>query len=135
MNDMRQSEARLLETIISNQRTLNLRYAHSASIHVAVLIKRGKIIAEATNGFGSRSRGSGYSTSSIHAERNVIKQIGNIHELKGAEMYVVRISRNSTCEGGSQFIGSEPCCQCKVFLEKCMREYGLRNVYYTTTLG
>jgi Cytidine and deoxycytidylate deaminase zinc-binding region len=135
MNVMRQSEARLLETIISNQRTLNLRYAHSASIHVAVLIKRGKIIAEATNGFGSRSRGSGYSTSSIHAERNVIKQIGNIHELKGAEMYVVRISRNSTCEGGSQFIGSEPCCQCKVFLEKCMREYGLRNVYYTTTLG
>jgi hypothetical protein len=132
---MRQSEARLLETIISNQRTLNLRYAHSASIHVAVLIKRGKIIAEATNGFGSRSRGSGYSTSSIHAERNVIKQIGNIHELKGAEMYVVRISRNSTCEGDSQFIGSEPCCQCKVFLEKCMREYGLRNVYYTTTLG
>jgi hypothetical protein len=135
MNVMRQSEARLLETIISNQRTLNLRYAHSASIHVAVLIKRGKIIAEATNGFGSRSRGSGYSTSSIHAERNVIKQIGNIHELKGAEMYVVRISRNSTCEGDSQFIGSEPCCQCKVFLEKCMREYGLRNVYYTTTLG
>jgi len=135
MNAMRQSEARLLETIISNQRTLNLRYAHSASIHVAVLIKRGKIIAEATNGFGSRSRGSGYSTSSIHAERNVIKQIGNIHELKGAEMYVVRISRNSTCEGDSQFIGSEPCCQCKVFLEKCMREYGLRNVYYTTTLG
>jgi hypothetical protein len=135
MDVMRQSEARLLETIISNQRTLNLRYAHSASIHVAVLIKRGKIIAEATNGFGSRSRGSGYSTSSIHAERNVIKQIGNIHELKGAEMYVVRISRNSTCEGDSQFIGSEPCCQCKVFLEKCMREYGLRNVYYTTTLG
>jgi hypothetical protein len=135
MDVMRQSEARLLETIISNQRTLNLRYAHSASIHVAVLIKRGKIIAEATNGFGSRSRGSGYSTSSIHAERNVIKQIGNIHELKGAEMYVVRISRNSTCEGGSQFIGSEPCCQCKVFLEKCMREYGLRNVYYTTTLA
>jgi hypothetical protein len=135
MNAMRQSEARLLETIISNQRTLNLRYAHSASIHVAVLIKRGKIIAEATNGFGSRSRGSGYSTSSIHAERNVIKQIGNIHELKGAEMYVVRISRNSSCEGDSQFIGSEPCCQCKVFLEKCMREYGLRNVYYTTTLG
>lgn len=125
-----QSESRLLDTIISNQRIINLRYAHFASIHVAVLIKRGKIIAEATNGFGSRSRGSGYSKSSIHAERNVIKDIGNIHELRGAEMYVVRISRDYKSEGGEQFIGSKPCCQCQVFLEKCLREYGLKNVYY-----
>ena len=125
-----QSESRLLDTIISNQRNINLRYAHFASIHVAVLIKRGKIIAEATNGFGSRSRGSGYSKSSIHAERNVIKDIGNIHELRGAEMYVVRISRDYKSEGGEQFIGSKPCCQCQVFLEKCLREYGLKNVYY-----
>ena len=71
----KQSEIRILEKIISNQRILNLRYAHFASIHVAVLMKRGKIVAEATNGFGSRSRGSGYSASSIHAERNVIKDI------------------------------------------------------------
>jgi hypothetical protein len=134
MDVMRQSEARLLETIVSNPRTLNLRYAHFASIHVAVIVKRGKIIAEATNGFGSRSRGSGYNTSSIHAERNVIKELGNIHELRGAEMYVVRISRSYASQGDSQFIGSKPCCQCMVFLEKCMREYGLKNVYYTTTL-
>ena len=134
MDVMRQSEARILETIISNQRTINLRYAHFASIHVAVLMKRGKIIAEATNGFGSRSRGSGYSERSIHAERNVIKEVGNIHELKGADMYVVRISRNERTEGDSQFIGSKPCCQCHVFLEKCMREYGLKNVYYMSSL-
>ena len=128
------SETRLLDTIVSNQRTLNLRYAHFASIHVAVLIKRGKIVAEATNGFGSRSRGSGYSQSSIHAERNVIKEFGNIHELKGVEMYVVRISRDYKSEGCDQFIGSKPCCQCKVFLEKCIREYGLKNVYYMQSL-
>lgn len=130
----KQSEIRILDKIISNQRILNLRYAHFASIHVAVLMKRGKIVAEATNGFGSRSRGSGYSESSIHAERNVIKEIGNIHELKGAEMYVVRISRNYKSEGCNQFIGSKPCCQCQVFLEKCMREYGLKNVYYMQAL-
>lgn len=127
-------ENHVLDTIVSNQRILNLRYAHFASIHVAVLMKRGKIVAEATNGFGSRSRGSGYSQSSIHAERNVIKEFGNIYDLKGAEMYVVRISRNYKSEGCEQFIGSEPCCQCKVFLEKCMREYGLKNVYYMQAL-
>ena len=128
------SEATLLEEIITNQRILNLRYAHFASIHVAALMRRGKIVAYATNGFGSRSRGSGYSASSIHAERNVIKEFGNVHELRGLDMYVVRISRNYKSEGTNQFIGSKPCCQCKVFLDKCMREYGLKNVYYMSSI-
>ena len=131
---MKQSEQKLLDQIISNQRTINLRYAHFASIHVATLIKRGKIIAQATNGFGSRSRGSGYSESSIHAEKNVIKELGNVHELAGATMYVVRVSRNPLSEGHDQFKNSTPCPQCRVFLEKCMREYGLRSVYYTDTI-
>ena len=126
---MRQSESWLLQQILSNPRTVNLKYAHFASIHVAVLMKRGRIIAEATNGYGSRSRGSGYCANSIHAERNVVKEIGNIHELKGAEMYVVRISR--TRDPDDPFVGSKPCSQCRVFLEKCIKEYGLKNVYYT----
>ena len=134
METIRQSETLLLEHILSNPRTVALKYAHFASIHVAVLMKRGKIIAEATNGFGSRSRGSGYCKNSIHAERNVVKEIGNIHELKGAEMYVVRISRTADPEKKDPFMGSKPCSQCKVFLEKCIREYGLKNVYYTPTL-
>ncbi len=128
---MRQSDIRLLEQIIDNQRTINLRYAHFSHIHVAFLVKRGKIIAEATNGFGSRSRGSGYSASSIHAEKNVVKTLGNIHEIKGAVMYIVRISRNSKSEGLNQFMKSNPCHQCEVFLEKCMKEYGLKCVYYS----
>jgi len=128
---MKQSERWLLDQILSNPRTINLKYAHFASIHVAVLMKRGRIIAEATNGFGSRSRGSGYCANSIHAERNVVKEIGNIHELKGAAMYVVRISRNKKLELEDPFVGSKPCAQCRVFLEKCIKEYGLKNVYYT----
>ena len=124
------TESTILDTIVTNQRILNLRYAHFASIHVAVLLKRGKIVAEATNGFGSRSRGSGYSDSSIHAEKNVIKDLGNIHNLRGADMYVVRLSRDYKIKGCDQFIGSKPCCQCAPFLAKCMREYGLKNVYY-----
>jgi hypothetical protein len=131
MESIRQSEALLLEHILSNPRTVALKYAHFASIHVAVLMKRGKIIAEATNGFGSRSRGSGYCQNSIHAERNVVKELGNIHDMKGAEMYVVRISRKIDHTKEYPFMGSMPCHQCKVFLEKCMKEYGLKNVYYT----
>ena len=133
MEPIRQCDQWLLDYILTNPRTMNLKYAHFASIHVAILMKRGKIIAEATNAFGSRSRGSGYCESSIHAERNVVKEIGNIHELKGAEMYVVRISRNS--DSLHPFVGSKPCSQCKVFLEKCMREYGLKNVYYSPPLN
>lgn len=127
---MKHSDMKFLNEIIDNQRTLNLRYAHFASIHVAFLVKRRRIIAQATNGFGSRSRGSGYSESSIHAEKNVVKYLGNIHELRGADMYIVRISRKSYSEGLDQFIKSKPCKQCTVFLEKCMREYGLRHVFY-----
>lgn len=131
METTRQSEESLLQHILSNPRTSVLKYAHYASIHVAVLMKRGKVIAEATNGFGSRSRGSGYCTNSIHAERNVVKELGNIRELKGAEMYIVRISRTADYEKQDPFMGSKPCAQCKVFLEKCIREYGLKNAYYT----
>ena len=127
---IRQSDLKLLDQIISNQRTINLRYAHWASIHVALLVKRGKIIAQATNGFGSRSRGSGYSQSSIHAEKHVLKELGNIHEMRGSVMYVVRISRDPSKEGLSQFVLSKPCAQCVPFLEKCIREYGLKHVYY-----
>lgn len=126
---MKHIDMKFLDEIIDNQRTINLRYAHFASIHVAFLVKRRRIIAQATNGFGSRSRGSGYSEFSIHAEKNVVKDLGNIHDLKGADMYVVRISRKP-CQGLDQFIKSKPCKQCMVFLEKCMREYGLRHVFY-----
>jgi len=127
---MKQSDLKLLDQIISNSRTVNLRYAHFASIHVATLIKRGKIIAQATNGFGSRSRGSGYSSASIHAEKNVIKQLGNIHEICGSDMYIVRISRDPKLDGVDQFVKSNPCRQCLPFLHKCFREYGLKNVFY-----
>jgi len=128
---MKQNEKWIFDHVLDNRRIINLKYAHYASIHVAMLVKRGKIIARATNGFGSRSRGSGYCANSIHAERNVVKELGNIHELRGAEMYIMRISRKKDLEEDEQFVGSKPCSQCMVFLEKCMNEYGLKNVYYT----
>lgn len=121
----------ILEDFINDPRTVNMRNKHNASIHRAVIVKRGKIIAEASNNYGSRSRGSGYSAASIHAEKNVIKQLGDISKLRGADMYIMRFTRDITRCGYDQLVNSEPCRSCAIFLEKCIREYGLKNVYYT----
>jgi tRNA(Arg) A34 adenosine deaminase TadA len=95
------------------------------SHHVAVLIHRRKVLAVATNQLGSRSRGSGYSDITIHAEKNVIKQVGDIRRIKGATLYVVRLNKLlHTCN-------SKPCRDCELFLEKCITQYGLRRVFYS----
>lgn len=92
---------------------------------IAVLVHRGKVIAASTNKIGSRSKGSGYSDYTIHAERAVVKELGDIARLRGATMYVWRTS--------SHHIGlmSKPCHDCTLFLEKCKKQYGLRNIYYS----
>jgi hypothetical protein len=94
-------------------------------IHVAVLVKRGKIIAEACNQVGSRHMGCGYSDRSIHAERAVVKKLGNTELMRGADMYIFRNGRTEN----SRY--SQPCQACECFLKKCMREYGLRFVFYS----
>jgi cytidine deaminase len=99
---------------------------HRFSLHMAVLVQRGKIICTATNRIGSRSSGAGYSDVTIHAERAVVKKLGDISKLRGCTMYVWRI-------GFAEYypMNSEPCSECRVFLAKCMKQYGLRGVYYT----
>jgi hypothetical protein len=125
----------VLDQFLADPKTTRLNTADRArvSLHVAVLLKRGKVLATATNRNGSRSNGSGYSDYSIHAERNVIKQLGDISKLRDADMLVMRISRDHTKEGFEKFLESKPCRGCQLFLEKCMREYGLKNVYYTSS--
>ncbi len=99
---------------------------HKTSAHIAVVMKRNKILAVASNSVGSRSRGCGYAERTIHAERAVLKKIGDVRQLQGAILIVLRISR-----GLREIVNSEPCHSCKCHLEKCMKEYGLRNVYYS----
>jgi hypothetical protein len=124
-------EKNLMEQFLSDPRTSNLRKSHLTSVHVAILVKRGKVIAQASNKVGSRSHGSGYSDYTIHAERNVIKDLGDISQLRGADMYIMRLSKDHAKTGFDRFMGSKPCPECQVFLEKCMREYGLKNVLFT----
>lgn len=99
---------------------------HTTHAHIAVIVKRGKIISIASNSIGSRSRGCGYHERTIHAERAALKKVGDLRQLDGADLIVLRRTK------GSKEIGnSEPCHSCKCHLEKCMREYGLKSVYYS----
>jgi hypothetical protein len=100
---------------------------HLSSFHQAMLIKRSKILAIAHNSIGSRSKGAGYSDRTIHAERAVVKRLGDISQLRGATMYVVRVNSHG------ELRNSKPCHDCQLFLEKCIREYGLRKIIYSTS--
>jgi hypothetical protein len=125
------NEKSILQMFLSDPRTMNLHTAHNTSVHVAAIVKRGKVIAEASNRIGSRSSGSGYSKNTIHAEKNVVKALGDLSLLRGADMYIMRLTHNRKKEGFDRFMGSEPCNSCRLFLIKCIKEYGLKNVYWT----
>jgi hypothetical protein len=124
----------ILERFKNDPRTTKLRNVNEI-VHVAVIVSRGKVIAEATNRIGYRSicNKTYYNTyirerKNIHAEENVVRVLGDYSKLKDADMYVIRFGPT---EDSEYFRNSKPCAKCESFLNKCMREYGLRNVYYT----
>ena len=90
---------------------------HKTKLHCAILMKRNKVLAIATNRVGSRSQGCGYSDRTIHAEKNVVKKLGDVSQLKGCTLFVSRI--------GVHAHGSKPCDECVLFLNKCIQQYGL----------
>lgn len=96
------------------------------NIHVAILLKHGKILGIDRNHYGSRKRGCGYTDRTIHAERAVLKKVGDVTKLNGCIMIVIRFARKDT-----ELINSVPCHSCRCHLEKCMKEYGLRRIYYS----
>lgn len=111
---------------------MKMRQMERTSFHIAMLMKRGKILLVASNRVGSRSRGCGYAKYTIHAEKNVIKQFGDVSKLRGCDLFVMNIHTNKGT-GEKYFGNSKPCHDCQLFLEKCQAEYGLKNVYYTNT--
>lgn len=120
-------ERMLPETVLSaidSRKSASTSKHHSFS-HIAVIHRRGRVMAIASNTVGSRSRGCGFSDYTIHAERAVIKKLGDNTMLKDAVLVVVRIKKDGT------FGNSEPCHACKKHLTKCMIEFGLRHVHYS----
>jgi hypothetical protein len=98
---------------------------HRTHYHQAVIIKRNKILAIGHNSVGSRSKGCGYSHQTIHAERAVVKNLGDFSLLRGATLIVYRYNAHD------KLMDSKPCSECHLFLEKCMKEYGLRKVIFS----
>jgi hypothetical protein len=122
----------ILDRFLNDSRTTRMHMGHTTKLHIAIIVKRGKILAEATNKVASRSNGAASrgSQNYIHAERNVIRALGDNRKLRGADMYVMRFGK--ICKDSDiEFKYSQPCPECTVLLEKCMREYGLKNVYFT----
>jgi len=121
------SRPSLLDDFLSDPRTTKMVDTHSTKFHMAILVKRGKILASATNKIASRSNGASSRgcRNFIHAEKNLLRSVGDYSKLRGADIYVMRIG------GSMEFMYSQPCNECTVLLTKCMREYGLRNVYFT----
>jgi hypothetical protein len=97
----------------------------NTSLHHAIILKGNKVLASAFNKVGSRSKGCGYWEKTIHAEVNVVKSLGDLSQLKGATLVVVRHGVDGTLRC------SKPCQNCRNFLQKCMDEYGLRKVIYS----
>ena len=126
---VRASDYNMLNQFIDDPNTMRLCQTNT-SFHVAMLVRRGKIIQTASNRVGTRSRGSGYSKYTIHAEKNVIKQIRNLHLLDGCDLFIMKIHQHKLTKELT-FCHSSPCHSCQVFIEKCQKEYGLKNVYYT----
>jgi len=125
----------ILERFMDDPKTTKLRNVNNL-VHVAVLVNRGKVIAEATNRIGYRSicNKTYHNTyirepKNIHAEENVVRVLGDKSKLRDSDMYVMRFGRG---ENSDSFLNSKPCAKCECFLNKCIEKYGLRNVYYTS---
>ncbi len=91
--------------------------------HMAIIMKRGKVISEASNKCGTRSSGPYSGGHTIHAERNAIRMLGDHSKLKGATMLVVRVLADGS------FGDSKPCESCTKHLKKFMDLYGLKVMY------
>lgn len=105
---------RHLDTSILTQRS---RYTtkHRTHHHVALLFRGRRIIAIGQNRIHTKGP-----HTTIHAEADVIRSLGDHSKLRGATMVVIRIA-------ASGILYSKPCAICECLLQKCRREYGLRD--------
>lgn len=123
----------MVEQFLGNPRMLKLYENCATKFHVAMLVKRGQIISVVSNKLGSRSKGASTSGSQnfIHAEKNLVLSLGkNYSLLKGADIYVMRFGFDeSKC---FEFKYSQPCRECTLLLQKCLKRYKLNKVYFTS---
>jgi hypothetical protein len=110
--------------IDESSRTKSLAYSKMHQHHIAFICKGRKVLSVAYNRVGDRSYGCGYNKRSIHAEANVIRSLGNVEKLRGAKLFVVRLT-------ASGLMNSRPCSACQCIIQKCMKEYGLLDCIHS----
>jgi hypothetical protein len=111
---------------IAEEMAGNLALRHKTHVHIAFVFgQRNVLLGMGVNKVGSRSLGAGYSTMMIHAERAALKAVGDVRKLQGATLVVIRVGKLGAIKA------SQPCPECTRHLEKCMRCYGLRRVFYS----
>lgn len=64
---------------------------------------------------------------SYHAEENALKNV-DPKKLNGAKLYVIRYGFQ---ENNPLLMNSKPCKKCTCIIEKYMKKYGLKTVYYS----
>jgi tRNA(Arg) A34 adenosine deaminase TadA len=89
--------------------------------HVAILFQGRKILAIGQNRVSTRY---GPRYVMIHAEADAIRQLGDVSQLRGATLVVIRISPTGLRD-------SNPCPACSRLIQKCQRVYGLRGVIHS----
>jgi hypothetical protein len=94
---------------------------HKTYVHYAQIIKGNKVLASAFNKVKDCPE-----AGSLHAERSVVKALGDINLLKGTTLVVIRMTKNS-----EELKNSKPCKHCQGFLKACMKKYGLKKVIYS----
>ena len=104
---------------------MDYKCVHNTQLHYAELYRRNKLLASSRNKIGTRSRGAGWSEYTLHAERAVVKRLGDVSQLHGCTLIVIRVNKTG------ELMNSKPCHSCEKFLHKCMKEYGLLKVMYS----
>lgn len=88
--------------------------------YAAILVKNGEIISKGYN-YYTRNKIFREDIFTIHAEVACINNCYERYNMKGADMYIVRVKNN-------EFLRSAPCIYCNKFLQG--QKYQLANIYY-----
>jgi len=111
---------RYIDTIILTQRNrFTMKHCAVGYPHVALLFRGRKLLSIGQNRIFRRGP-----YSMIHAECDAIRSAGSLSNLRDAMLVVVRL-------GPSSLLYSKPCRTCDFYIQKCMREYGLRGCIHS----
>jgi hypothetical protein len=106
----------------------NYTKTHTTYLFCAAVLLRGKVVAVTTNRVSASPKAKASAstiaydgTCTLHAERAVLRLAG-LRNVRNASLVVWR----------NELLPSKPCPKCQGLLEKCVKRWGLRAVFYTS---